>query len=142
MAGKRGKKRDSTGQNVEKEETLATQDPQANSDTESDEVSNKKARSLSDDTAAKGVKLAIEHCKSWRVFGRRASELVEALREELGEVDATMNAKAPRRGTFEVVMIKDDDSEVLLWSGHKKGPPRKTKFPEAQVIIDAIKENM
>jgi len=76
------------------------------------------------------------------VFGRRAAELTEALREEFGEVEATMNAKAPRRGTFEIVILKDDDSEVLLWSGHKKGPPRKNKFPDAQVIIDAIKENI
>ena len=33
-------------------------------------------------------------------------------------------------------------SEVLLWTGIKKGPPRKMKFPDADIIIEAVKKNL
>uniref|UniRef100_A0A182NAS7 Selenoprotein H n=1 Tax=Anopheles dirus TaxID=7168 RepID=A0A182NAS7_9DIPT len=46
----------------------------------------------------------------------------------------------PRRGAFEisVAKTKDDEKKVPVWSGLKKGPPRKDKFPEAESILDDI----
>lgn len=32
--------------------------------------------------------------------------------------------------------------EVLLWSGLKKGPPRKLKFPENEVIIMEMQKHL
>ena len=32
--------------------------------------------------------------------------------------------------------------EILVWSGIKKGPPRKLKFPEADLVIKAVEENL
>lgn len=47
----------------------------------------------------------------------------------------------PKRGSFEIYISKNKLSEkVLLWSGLKKGPPRKDKFPSATVCVaDATK---
>ena len=33
-------------------------------------------------------------------------------------------------------------TEVLVWSGIKKGPPRKLKFPEPEVVLKAINDAM
>jgi hypothetical protein len=30
-------------------------------------------------------------------------------------------------------------TDVLIWSGIEKGPPRKEKFPEPQTLISALK---
>ena len=48
--------------------------------------------------------------------------------------------KAPRRGSFEIVIKKDAESTdgVLIWSGIKKGPPRKDKFPDPKNIYKDI----
>ena len=46
------------------------------------------------------------------------------------------------RETFEIEVNLNENSETTtnVWSGLKKGPPRKLKFPETQVIVDAIKK--
>lgn len=34
----------------------------------------------------------------------------------------------------------EGDKEVVLWSGIKKGPPRKLKFPDPAEVVSALKE--
>ena len=31
---------------------------------------------------------------------------------------------------------------IQLWTGLKKGPPRKLKFPEAEVLIESLREHL
>ena len=31
---------------------------------------------------------------------------------------------------------------VELWSGIKKGPPRKLKFPQPEAVVEALKSNL
>jgi len=76
------------------------------------------------------------------VYGRRAADLLDALRQDLGEVEAVINEEKPRRGSFEITLLKEDDSEVLVWTGLKKGPPRKTKFPEADIVLKEIQKSL
>uniref|UniRef100_A0A182QAK2 Selenoprotein H n=1 Tax=Anopheles farauti TaxID=69004 RepID=A0A182QAK2_9DIPT len=47
---------------------------------------------------------------------------------------------APRRGAFEISIAKskDDEQKVLVWSGLKRGPPRKDKFPEAKSLLEDV----
>jgi hypothetical protein len=45
---------------------------------------------------------------------------------------------SPRRGAFEIT-IKNSGKEHLIWTGLKKGPPRKEKFPAVENIIENIK---
>jgi len=73
------------------------------------------------------------------VYGRRASELVEGLRDIFGDFPAELNTKTPRRNSFECTLIRKDGSEVLVWTGIRKGPPRKLKFPEVATVADAIR---
>ncbi len=81
------------------------------------------------------------------MYGRNAAKLVEALRAcvQLPPLEYVVNeAKPPRRMSFQVVLhFHDVDDEppppVELWSGIEK-TPRAAKFPEPDVIIDAIKE--
>ena len=53
-----------------------------------------------------------------------------------------MNPKKPRRNSFEVVLLKEDGTQVELWSGLKKGPPRKLKFPEPTKVVETLKGNL
>jgi len=48
----------------------------------------------------------------------------------------------PRRGSFECVLIKEDGSSVILWSGIEKGPPRKLKFPDHQDVISQLHKEL
>lgn len=94
-------------------------------------------------------KVAIEACKSWQVFRRRATEFYTelcALLPVATTVELSINGgvTAPRRGAFEVEIIRAEASEpsksTLIWSGLKKGPPRKEKFPDAKLLIDSVLE--
>ncbi|KAF5927425.1 hypothetical protein HPG69_019025 [Diceros bicornis minor] len=77
----------------------------------------------------KGVEEAtvvIEHC--------------QALRLEAPELPVKVNPAKPRRGSFEVTLVRPDGSSVELWTGIKKGPPRKLKFPEPQEVVEELKK--
>ncbi|ELT98806.1 hypothetical protein CAPTEDRAFT_101059, partial [Capitella teleta] len=74
-----------------------------------------------------------------RVFGRNAAQLLAAIEEEFGDFISEINAEKPRRGSFEFTIVKKLDNSTCVWSGIKKGPPRKLKFPEASEVIEAIK---
>jgi len=39
-------------------------------------------------------------------------------------------------------MTFDDDESSLVWSGIKKGPPRKQKFPDLEVVLKEIENQM
>lgn len=81
------------------------------------------------------------------------------------DMEITINPQKPRSKSFEVMLCKEDGTgirntcgfhfmqkkinitflyhlEIVIWSGIKKGPPRKLKFPEAQVIISSIQEQL
>jgi len=60
------------------------------------------------------------------------------LRSLWPNIEITLNSKVPRKGAFEFVLAKSDGSDILLWSGIDKGPPRKEKFPEPQTLISAL----
>lgn len=57
------------------------------------------------------------------------------------------NGITPRRGSFEIFIqpsslstkqATDDDNKTMIWSGIKKGPPRKEKFPDPKSLVDDI----
>uniref|UniRef100_A0A8C0CNY5 Selenoprotein H n=1 Tax=Balaenoptera musculus TaxID=9771 RepID=A0A8C0CNY5_BALMU len=93
-------------------------------------------------SSQKGVEEAsvvIEHCMS-RVYGRNAAALSQALRLEAPELPVKVNPTKPRRGSFEVTLLRPDGSSAELWTGIKKGPPRKLKFPEPQEVVNELKK--
>lgn len=51
-----------------------------------------------------------------------------------------VNPARPRRGSFEVTLLRRDGSRAELWTGIKKGPPRKLKFPEPQEVVEELKK--
>lgn len=65
--------------------------------------------------------------------------MVEALRSDFGDFEATLNPDKPRRGAFEISVVLEDKKE-LVWTGLKKGPPRKMKFPEPEAVAEEIKK--
>uniref|UniRef100_A0A2K5RL25 Selenoprotein H n=1 Tax=Cebus imitator TaxID=2715852 RepID=A0A2K5RL25_CEBIM len=83
--------------------------------------------------------IVIEHCTS-RVYGRNAAALSQALRLEAPELPVKVNPAKPRRGSFEVTLLRPDGSSAELWTGIKKGPPRKLKFPEPQEVVEELKK--
>ena len=48
----------------------------------------------------------------------------------------------PKRGSFEVVLGKGEEEEVVLWSGLTKGPPRRLKFPATEEIVKLTEEHV
>ncbi|GAB1286501.1 Selenoprotein H [Apodemus speciosus] len=85
---------------------------------------------------AEGAAVVIEHC----VYGRHAAALSQALQLEAPELPVQVNPSKPRRGSFEVTLLRPDNSRVELWTGIKKGPPRKLKFPEPQEVVEELKK--
>ncbi|XP_062582566.1 selenoprotein H-like, partial [Saccostrea cucullata] len=78
-----------------------------------------------------------------QVYKRKALALAEALRTEFEDIPVEFNPSAPRRGSFKVTLIVGDTGEVPLWTGIKKGPPRKLKFPDdPKPISDMIKKHL
>lgn len=67
-----------------------------------------------------------------------------------------MNPAKPRSKSFEISLIKKGKGtimyvlitfskiilDIIIWSGLKRGPPRKLKFPESEVIIAALREHI
>lgn len=51
-----------------------------------------------------------------------------------------MNVSAPRRGAFEIIVTNSRGVETILWSGLKRGPPRRLKFPDPNTLIAGLKE--
>ncbi|KAK7484072.1 hypothetical protein BaRGS_00024684 [Batillaria attramentaria] len=76
------------------------------------------------------------------VFRRKAEALSADLVKEFGDMDVSLNPVQPRRGSFEITLNPDSKNPVLVWSGLKKGPPRKLKFPESEVVIKEIKAHL
>lgn len=52
-----------------------------------------------------------------------------------------MKTEKPRRGAFEIDLVLDGQVHPI-WSGLKKGPPRRLKFPDAQVVLSALRPHL
>uniref|UniRef100_A0A8C6TMG9 Selenoprotein H n=1 Tax=Neogobius melanostomus TaxID=47308 RepID=A0A8C6TMG9_9GOBI len=74
-----------------------------------------------------------------KVYGRNALEVKSALVAARPDITVVLNPLKPRRNSFEITWM-DGDKEKILWTGIKKGPPRKLKFPEASVVVAALEE--
>uniref|UniRef100_A0A8C4NL86 Selenoprotein H n=1 Tax=Dicentrarchus labrax TaxID=13489 RepID=A0A8C4NL86_DICLA len=48
-----------------------------------------------------------------------------------------LNPEKPRRKSFEITLL---DGETSLWTGIKKGPPGRLKFPQPDVVVAALQE--
>uniref|UniRef100_A0A8C6VF62 Selenoprotein H n=1 Tax=Naja naja TaxID=35670 RepID=A0A8C6VF62_NAJNA len=85
----------------------------------------------------------IFHCNIGpQFFGRRAEAVSQELCLAFPDIRVEVNLEKPRRNSFEVVLLKKDGTKIELWSGLKKGPPRKLKFPEPSNIVEMVKHNL
>lgn len=77
------------------------------------------------------------------MYRRKASAIADAVRAAFpsSDISVTMNETKPRSKSFELT-LKTGANDVLVWSGIKRGPPRKLKFPEAPDIVAAISEHI
>lgn len=88
--------------------------------------------------------IAIEACKSWQVFKRQANQIFTDLCGLIPDKHLALlfnENGAPRRGAFEISVLRDIakmDEAVLVWTGIKRGPPRREKFPDPSKLIDDI----
>ncbi|CAG5990663.1 unnamed protein product [Menidia menidia] len=73
------------------------------------------------------------------VYGRNAEEVKAALLAAHPGLTVVLNPEKPRRNSFEITLL-DGGTETCLWTGIKKGPPRKLKFPEADVVVAALQK--
>ncbi len=74
------------------------------------------------------------------MFKKKACEQIAVLSSSpwtVKEMESELNPgeAKPKRGSFEITVERDDGEEVLVWSGLKKGPPRKEKFPDANALL-------
>lgn len=73
------------------------------------------------------------------MYGRNAGEVKSALLAALPELTVVLNPEKPRRNSFEITLV-DGEKETQLWTGIKKGPPRKLKFPPPDDVVVALQE--
>lgn len=100
------------------------------------------------------VIVSFEACKSCHRFAKKARELFAELCEELPKesnvkLELSINGNADddavdmkvRRGAFEI-SVYDKTSGFAerqeIWTGLKKGPPRQSKYPKTQNVLDDI----
>lgn len=91
------------------------------------------------------IVVSIEHCKSCHRFGLKANEMFKEISEMLPSssnvsVELALNEQTPRRGAFEVSIYPKGiaDQKMEIWTGLKKGPPRKNKYPETSKVVEDI----
>ncbi len=70
------------------------------------------------------------------------------------EFEFVLNPVKPRSKSFEITLLKDKKgefrpfdasfyfSETLLWTGLRKGPPRRLKFPEPDVVVTELRAQL
>uniref|UniRef100_A0A665TBR2 Selenoprotein H n=1 Tax=Echeneis naucrates TaxID=173247 RepID=A0A665TBR2_ECHNA len=75
--------------------------------------------------------------KGQEVYGRNAEEVRSALLAARPGLTVVLNPEKPRRNSFEITLM---DGEMSLWTGIKKGPPRKLKFPQPDSVVTALQE--
>eukprot|EP00122_Pirum_gemmata_P012005 Pgem_evm1s11138 len=46
------------------------------------------------------------------------------------DFEVLINPTKPRSKAFELVLKLDGEDDIIIWTGLKKGPPRKLKWPE------------
>lgn len=90
----------------------------------------------------KSLTFKIEHCKSWQVYKRNANQLSSELLQAFPSAKVLINDTKPRSKSFELTAIKEGGEELLLWTGIKKGPPRKLKFPVNTDLIEEVKKKL
>ena len=76
------------------------------------------------------------------MYKRNAVKLCVELKTAFPDIQVEVNPQKPRSKSFEVILCKDEGTEIVIWSGIKKGPPRKLKFPEGEVIVSGIREQL
>ncbi|CAL8266996.1 unnamed protein product [Boreogadus saida] len=69
----------------------------------------------------------------------RADECTGALLTVRPELTVVLNPEKPRRKSFEITLV-EGEKESILWTGVKKGPPARLKFPEPAVVVAALEE--
>jgi hypothetical protein len=78
------------------------------------------------------------------VFKRKANDVFAEIAKSIADknFELALNAEGkPARGSFEIFVTKAGSTKkTQVWTGLKKGPPRKDKFPEAKDLIQAILE--
>jgi len=66
--------------------------------------------------------------------------LIEALRAHLPTTtEFVKNESKPKYGSFEIT-LEYDDKKILIWTGHKL-KPRRTKFPEADFVLEELNKH-
>uniref|UniRef100_A0A3P9L4K8 Selenoprotein H n=1 Tax=Oryzias latipes TaxID=8090 RepID=A0A3P9L4K8_ORYLA len=68
-----------------------------------------------------------------------AEEVKSALLAARPELTVVCNPEKPRRNSFEITLL-NGAKEICLWTGIKKGPPRKLKFPQPDDVVAALKD--
>ncbi|CAL8330381.1 unnamed protein product [Gadus morhua 'NCC'] len=87
-----------------------------------------------EESVSGGRRVIIEHCCSQMICGVK-----EALLTVRPELTVVLNPEKPRGKSFEITLV-EGEKESILWTGIKKGPPRKLKFPEPAVVVAALEE--
>lgn len=98
-------------------------------------------------TTSVNVVMSIEHCKSCHRFGLKANEMFKEISELIPtdsniSLELAINEQTPRRGAFEVSLYRKEavEDKKEIWTGLKKGPPRKNKYPETSKVVEDILE--
>uniref|UniRef100_A0A4W4G3Y0 Selenoprotein H n=1 Tax=Electrophorus electricus TaxID=8005 RepID=A0A4W4G3Y0_ELEEL len=83
--------------------------------------------------------------KKYKADERAEDDLVrEALVLARPGLRVLLNPHKPRRNSFEITLsnlfLFFSLAETVLWTGIKKGPPRKLKFPDPAEVVNALED--
>ncbi|KAI9146482.1 hypothetical protein BKA69DRAFT_1120918 [Paraphysoderma sedebokerense] len=75
-----------------------------------------------------------------RLYKTAANRLIKAVSDiypSFSAEKAIVNLSKPRSKSFEVT-LRVNGNETLIWTGVKKGPPRKLKFPDTDEFLSLL----
>uniref|UniRef100_A0A3Q3F136 Selenoprotein H n=1 Tax=Labrus bergylta TaxID=56723 RepID=A0A3Q3F136_9LABR len=87
----------------------------------------------------RGDEEIVQEVNCYHITFIKNSDVKSALLAAHPGLTVVFNPVKPRRNSFEISLL-DGDKETSLWTGIKKGPPRKLKFPQPDVVVDALQE--
>ncbi|RMX44313.1 hypothetical protein pdam_00018863 [Pocillopora damicornis] len=110
-----------------------------NSDRGKDEAAEAEKEISADEDSPVKKKKDLSKSLTFKIEHWNANQLSSDLLKAFPSAQVLINETKPRSKSFELTAVKEDGEELQLWTGIKKGPPRKLKFP---VNSDLIEEAM
>ncbi|KAF9999557.1 hypothetical protein BGZ79_006845 [Entomortierella chlamydospora] len=95
-----------------------------------------------DDTGAfNGIKLTIERCTTCTQYHKNVVRIFKVIKE-LYPLALTHEEVVPNSKSFEIYLSNNGSRNKLIWSGKAHAPPKRLAFPDSDVFVKLLKDEL